>query len=134
MGSVLLLGAMLWPAFGPPEADSLPLSNYPMFARDRERVSSFHAVVLVTDDGTERLLRPSEVGGTDQPVQAARTVQQAIGRDEAAELCAEIAAGLDGTTRLEVVTRRYDAVAWFRDDHRVVDELVHATCLSGAAG
>lgn len=131
MGSVLLLGAMLWPAFGPPEADSLPLSNYPMFARDRERVSSFHAVVLVADDGTERLLRPSEVGGTDQPVQAARTVQQAVRSDEAARLCAEIASGLDSTGRVEVVTRRYDAVAWFRDDRRVIDESVHATCRTG---
>ena len=37
VGSVALLGALAWPAVAPDELDSLPFSNYPMFAHERGR-------------------------------------------------------------------------------------------------
>jgi hypothetical protein len=128
VGSVLLLVVMSWPAFSPSEIDSLPLSNYPMFAHPRARVSSFDVAVLIDRAGVERRLDPSEVGGTDQPVQAAMTLRQAIVAERADVLCAEIAAGLetDGTVRL--VSERYDTVAWFRGKRDAIDRKVHVEC------
>ena len=89
--SAAVLLVLAWPAVAPREVDSFPISNYPMFAHPRGRVTNFHVVVLVDRDGVERPLDLRTVGGTDQPVQAAMTVQQAVGRGESAELCSEIA-------------------------------------------
>ena len=84
--SAVVLLVLAWPAVAPRELDSLPISNYPMFAHPRGRVTNFDVVVLVDRDGVERPLDLRTVGGTDQPVQAAMTVRQAVGRGEAAEL------------------------------------------------
>lgn len=132
-GSVILLVAMLWPALSSSEIDSLPLSNYPMFAHPRARVSRFDVAVLIDAEGGLRRLDPSEVGGTDQPVQAAMTLRQAIRADTADVLCAEIAAGLetDGTVRL--MSERYDTIAWFRGQRDPVDQSVHAECQASSA-
>jgi hypothetical protein len=127
-GSVLLLVVMSWPAFHPSEIDSLPVSNYPMFAHPRSRVTSFDVAVVIDRAGVERRLDASEVGGTDQPVQAAMTLRQAIGAKRADVLCAEIAAGLEQDGTVRIVSERYDTVAWFRGEHDAIDRKVHAEC------
>ncbi len=129
----MVLAALAWPAVHTSEVDSLPFSNYPMFAHERERVSRFHAAVLIEPDGTERRLDPHEVAGTDQPVQAAMTVRQAIGNGDTDVLCEEIAAGIDAAGTIEVLSVRYDSVAWFRGDQEPVERTVHARCPSEAS-
>lgn len=99
IGAVGLLAAMMWPAISPNEIDSLPLSNYPMFARERPRESRIDTAVAVRADSTRVRLRAADVGGTDQPVQAFRTVQQAIRTDAVDELCAEPATAPSERTR-----------------------------------
>jgi hypothetical protein len=128
VASGVLLLALAWPAVAPEELDSLPLSNYPMFARPREAISWFHMAVRLDADGVEHRLDLRTVGGTDQPVQAAETVRQAIRRGEADELCAEIARRLDAPGTVQVLTVAYDAPAWFRGRRDPVERRVHAEC------
>ncbi len=129
----MLLAVLAWPAVHPTELDSLPVSNYPMFAHPRSQVSRFDTAVLVTPDGDERRLDLHRVGGTDQPVQAAMTLRQAIRDDAADELCDEIAAGIDEVGTIEVTSVRYDTIAWFRGDEEPIERVVHARCPSGAS-
>jgi hypothetical protein len=128
LASAALLLALAWPAVAPRELDSLPLSNYPMFAHSREPVSWFHVVVQLDADGAEHRVDLRKVGGTDQPVQAAETVRQAIRRGESAALCAEVAGRLTQPGTVQVLTVAYDAPGWFRGDHEPVDRRVHAEC------
>jgi hypothetical protein len=132
-GSLALLVAVVYPAVHPTELDSLPFSNYPMFAHRRGTVTRFDLAVRVDPSGVEHPLDPRRIGGTDQPVQAAETVLQAI-RTEATEvLCEEIAATVDDGNdgRIEVISVRYDAVRWFRGDHDPVERTLHASCPIG---
>ena len=128
VASVVLLLALAWPAVAPGEVDSLPLSNYPMFARPREAVSWFHVVVRVDAEGVEHRLDLRTVGGTDQPVQAAETVGQAIRRGEADDLCAEIAHRLHEPGTVQVLTVAHDAPGWFRGRRDPVERRVQAEC------
>ena len=116
------------PAIAPDELDSLPLSNYPMFAHPRDAVSWFHVVVRLDEAGVEQALDLRLVGGTDQPVQAAETVRQAVRRGEAEHLCLEIAHRLEPHTTVRVLTVAYDAPDWFRGRREPVEHRVHAEC------
>ena len=131
VASAGLLAALAWPAVAPGELDSLPLSNYPMFAHERERVTGFHVAVLVDPEGEEHGLDLRAVGGTDQPVQAAMTVAQAVRNGQAAELSAEVA---DRVGSVEIVSVRYDAPGWFAGDRDPVARTVHASCPTGGEG
>ncbi len=128
VASAALLVALALPAFVPGELDDLPLSNYPMFAHPRERVTHFYAAVLVDPAGDEHRLDLRVVGGTDQPVQAAMTIGQAVRAGEADALCAEIASQVDRTGRVEVRTVWYDSPGWFGGVEEPVDLVVHAEC------
>lgn len=131
--TLVAVGALLWPAVDPSPSDDLPLSNYPMFARPRARVSAFPFAVLRDGTGDERRLSAREIGATDQPMQAAMTIRQAIDTGTAPELCAEIAAALTQAGTVEVVTAAYDAVTWFEGRTAPVQRTVHAACRSDAA-
>ena len=122
---------MAWPAVAPDELDSLPFSNYPMFARQREAVSWFPVAVRIDAAGDEQRLHLRAVGGTDQPIQAAETIRQAIRRGEAAELCDEIARRAAEPGEIQILTVAYDAPAWFRGDREPVERRVHAACTVG---
>jgi hypothetical protein len=130
-GSVVGLAALVYPAIAPNELDSLPFSNYPMFAHPRGEVTHFNVVVGVDADGVEQPLDLRVVGGTDQPIQASETVRQAVRRGEAEELCAEIAARVEGHDVVRVVTLGYDAVGWYEGDREPVRRDVHAECAAG---
>lgn len=132
--SVVAVALVAWPAVAPEPADGFPVSNYPMFARPRDRVSSFPFVVLRDPSGDTRLLDVGEISGTDQPMQAAMTISQAIRTGTADELCREIAAQLPELGELEIVTAAYDAVAWFEGVREPVRREVHATCPSETPG
>jgi hypothetical protein len=132
--SAVALGALLWPALDPTPVDSLPISSYPMFARPKRRVSRYPLVVLRDESGRERRLDAQEIGGTDEPMQAAMTVSQAIRTGTAPELCAEIAGALAERGTVEIVTAGYDAIAWFEGRRDPVDRRVHASCAVRVSG
>ena len=130
-----LISGLLIVAVGVPllgvVGDSFPISTFPMFASARpEEVSIPHAVVIAAD-GTERLPSPSAVAN-DEVIQAAETVRQAVrqGPDATDRLCrlvAESAAGGTGI-RVDVVTERFNAVAYFDGDEEPLERIVHASC------
>jgi hypothetical protein len=139
---VALLAAVTYPAVHPTELDSLPFSNYPMFAHRRGSVTRFDLAVRIDPSGVEHPLDPRRIGGTDQPVQAAETVLQAIRTDATDALCDEIAetvrgddlvddAGDDDAGRIEVISVRYDSVRWFRGEREPVERTLHASCPIG---
>jgi hypothetical protein len=69
--------------------DGLPLSTYPMFARDRGRVVEQPTVVAVSPDGYVERLSPETIAATDQVMQAAEAVRRALDAGPAAtRLCA----------------------------------------------
>ena len=130
-----LLIAVVYPAVHPTELDSLPFSNYPMFAHRRGTITRFDLAVRIDPSGVEHRLDPRRIGGTDQPVQAAETVLQAIRTDATDALCEEIAETVDDGDgddgRIEVISVRYDAVLWFRGDRDPVERTLHASCPIG---
>jgi hypothetical protein len=132
--SVLGLLALSWPAIAPDELDSLPLSNYPMFAHPRDRVTPLDIVVVVDPAGVEHRLDLRLVGGTDQPMQAMMTVRQAVRNGEADELCREVAAAADLSGTVQVIRVHHDAPAWFAGFRDPVERLVFAECDSEGAG
>ena len=125
--SLLMIAAVVWPVTTTPPRDSFPLSNYPMFASDRPTEASFATVVAVAPDGTTERLTPRAIGGTDQVIQAAATVAQAVRNREADQLCHEVLGRVDAA-RLEVVTEAYDTIAWFDGNETPISRTVHATC------
>lgn len=120
--------AVSWPAVAPDELDSLPFSNYPMFAHPRDRVTPMDIVVVVDPTGVEHRLDLHLVGGTDQPVQAMMTVRQAIRNGEADELCREVAARADRSGTVQVVRVHHDAPAWFAGSRDPLERVVVAEC------
>jgi len=128
-----VLVALAYPALHPEEIDSLPFSNYPMFAHDRSPVSRFDIAVLIGADGVEQRLDPRAIGRTDQPVQAVETVRQAIRTGQTDALCAEIAMQVDVPGTIEVISVSYDAVAWFRGEREPIERVVHSNCPSVAS-
>lgn len=121
--------AVLAPAILPGGADGFPISTYPMFTTDRGRVVALDTVVLVDGDGRHRL-SPTVIGGTDEIVLAAVVVGDAIAGGLATldRLCQEVAARVDRTGTVEIVTERHDTVALLQDDEPPVGVEVHHRC------
>lgn len=96
--------------------DGFPLSTYPMFAEDHGDRLELPTVVHVTATGTERL-SPRRIAGTDQVIQAWKTVRAAVARGPhaARELCEEVAARAAEPATFAVVIERYDTLAWAAD-------------------
>ena len=111
--------------------DSFPLSNYPMFSRDRGEVASFDTAIGFDADGERHWLAPELIGGSYEVIHAAQTVTKAINAGDAASLCREVAARSSGRsfTEIEVVTETYDTVAWFEGDEQPLRREVHARCV-----
>lgn len=136
--SVVLLGAVGWPAFREPSNDGFPLSTYPMFAQRRGRVHEVVSARAVAADGSTVLVPPALIANAET-MQAIRTLSRAIraGEHEAQELCERIAGRLTGDkqlVRVELVTERVDAIEYLAG--RAQSELVrvHARCpLAGGA-
>ena len=125
--AIALVAALVWPA--PEGRDSFPLSNYPMFAAARPAETSFRTAVGVDPSGGYVRLSPTDIGGTDQVIQAAATIRQALEDDDADALCSEIAERISGRAiAVEVVTERYDTIAWFEGRTEPIERRVHARC------
>jgi hypothetical protein len=117
------------PAVLPDPEDDFPISTYPMFTAERGEVVDLDTAVLVDGD-TRRRLSPEVVGGTDEIVAASVTVSRAITEGGAALdlLCQDIAARVDGSGEVEVVTERHDAVDYLKEGGEPLAVRVHARC------
>jgi hypothetical protein len=115
------------------ERDSYPLSDYPMFSTRRTAESSFNTAVAVGEGDAVERLSPELIAATDEVIQAGATVSDAIARGQTGALCTDIAArvsdgGPEGAIAVEVVTERFDAVAWYAGDRQPLGRVVHARC------
>lgn len=131
--SVILIVAVGLPVLGDPRDDSFPLSTYPMFAGRKEREVTVDHVVGVASDGRRAALPPQAVAN-EEAVQALETIRQAIrqGPWSVESLCRR-AAGWARTHRpsvetVEVVSSRYDAIAYFEGGKEPRASTLHARC------
>jgi hypothetical protein len=113
--------------------DGLPLSTYPMFTRDPGGVVEQPTVVAVSPGGVVERLSPETIAGTDQVMQAAKAVRQAVGAGPAATraLCEEVARRVDAPATVAVVVERYDAIAWSEGDSEPFDRRTVIACEAG---
>lgn len=129
--TVLVAAAVLAPAALPDASDGFPISTYPMFTSDRGRVMALDTVVLVAPPDDDRTrLSPRTISGTDEIVQAAVIVSNAIagGPSTLAALCREVAGRVDGPGTIEIVTETHDTVALLQDDAEPLEVRVHQRC------
>jgi hypothetical protein len=113
--------------------DGIPLSTYPMFTRDPGRVVEQPTVVAVSPEGEIERLSPETIAGTDQVMQAAMAVRQAVGAGPAPTraLCAEVAGRVDAPATVAVVVERYDAIAWSEGDGEPFERRTVVACKAG---
>lgn len=102
-----------------PLDDGFPLSTFPMFAEPLERPTLYSAEGVRPDDS--RVMIPPELIANGAAMQAATTLQNAHaqGKQTLRELCTRIAeqvpqnSALQQVRRIEIVTAKYDPVAYF---------------------
>jgi hypothetical protein len=100
--------------------DGFPLSTYPMFADNKDRMTTMQHLVGVTADGAEVFIPPHLVAN-DEVLQARATIDRATreGRLSQTRLCEEVAArvahepSLAGVVRLELRKSTYDSFHFF---------------------
>ena len=133
--SLVLAGVVALPLAGVVRSDSFPVSTYPMFAGARGSVVALPSAVAIAPDGQRRRLPPRVVAG-EQVIQAFETLRQAIrgGADTTDALCTHIAGRLDPehVAAVEIVTERFDAVAYFSGEQEPLASQVHARCDVGS--
>lgn len=130
-----MLGAVAAPGFGPPGADSYPISTYPMFARPKAKTLLSFAEGVDALDRPTRL--PPELVANDEPMQAAHTVRLAIrgGPERREQLCQRIAERvaqnpeLAAVVRVRLVQGRFDSVGYFLGQSEPEHRAIHRECL-----
>lgn len=120
------------PALLPDPGDGFPVSSYPMFSHDRDRVVAVATAVGIDGAGAEHRLGPYVVGGGDEVMLAASAARHAAagGPGAAARYCDEVAGRVrdPAVVAVEVRTEVRDAVADVRARHDPLDVVVHARC------
>lgn len=122
--------AVAAPVLGSPFRDSFPLSTYPMFSVARPQQATVSSAVGFDASGAEVTLRPTDIGGTREVIQAAATISRAISRGEAAELCEEVLSNVPAAAVVEIVTETFDVIAYFDESEEPLQRIVHAKCSS----
>mgnify|MGYP007032566730 CR=1 FL=1 len=129
---VVMVAALLWPVVR--QADGFPLSNYPMFSRERPPQAQVFHIVAFSSRGEHRPVSPDMLG-TEEVMQAHQTVKLAMRSTEAsAELCRDVAARLstrrawDDVEALEVRMSIYDTIAYWQGDRTPRRSRVTARC------
>lgn len=117
------------------DRDSYPFSTYPMFARDRARISHVATVIGRTGAGKVERLSPRLIAGTDEIVLAVETVLTAVrgGPEASGDLCRRVAervaSARPDVETIEVRIETHDPVEYFTEqarEPRATD--VRATC------
>jgi hypothetical protein len=125
------IGAMLWPLVH--GSDGFPLSNYPMFSREKDPVAVIHHVIAVSDAGNHRPLRPEHLD-TDEIMQASQTAKLAVQGRGADDLCRRAAANVGADAayadamQLQVRVDWFDAIEYWNGDRKPRRAVVAATC------
>jgi hypothetical protein len=129
-----LAAAAASPLFRAPSNDGFPLSTYPMFATQRVKPS------LVTAEGTTvagaAVALPPNVVSSGAVMQAMATLSQAESQGDAAlrKLCANIAEraarapALPPLRRVQIVSARFDPIAYFETGPRPEERRVLVRC------
>lgn len=111
------------------QADSFPISSYPMFARPRGQ-PTLHAMLGRRRDGSELRL-PAEVVGSSEVLQAKVLIQRSVDRGPEAmrALCESVAgriaespARYGAPVAVEIVRRRFDPIAYFEDGPEPIEQ------------
>ena len=116
LGVVLVTAS---PLLRNPLADGFPLSTFPMFAKPLEQ-PTFYSAEGVRPDRSRVMVSP-ELIANGAAMQSVQTLQSAHaqGKNTLRQLCERIAkqarqdAKLDRVQRIEIVSTRYDPVAYF---------------------
>lgn len=130
---VAATAAVLSP-LGAMDADSFPISSYPMFARPRGQ-PTLYSVLARAGDGSPRRLAPSWLGSSEV-LQAKVLIQRSVERGPEATraLCRSVAERIAATPEagelrsVEVVRRRYDPVRYFVAGPEPLEEERLARC------
>jgi len=135
--SAVVLAAVASPPFRDPPEDSFPLSDYPMFSKARPAATIVLTnVVGLRRDGSQVVLSPQVSVGNDEVLQAMATIRNAVraGRTRLAAFCEEAAErvadrqSLADVIEVRIATRRFDAIAYFRDGPEPERTVVHHRC------
>ena len=88
-----------------------------MFSQPRSSTSTVDLAVGIDADGRVVRLDPAAIGGTDQIIQAARTLGDSVRSGATDPLCAEIASRVSArwaeVVMVEIATETHDVVGWF---------------------
>jgi hypothetical protein len=120
--------AVLSPLFEDPNADSFPISSYPMFARPRGQ-PTLYAAVARDGAGSESRL-PAAVVGSSEVLQTKVLIERSVqaGPRAMQELCSSIADRVGASPdaarlgSIELVRRRYDPIAYFVSGPKPIEQ------------
>lgn len=118
------------------DADSFPLSTYPMYSRARTTEVGFVTAHAVDASGATSRLSLGTIGSSDDPLIVAGELRAAISAGRAEERCRQIAERADSPrdddrAAIEIVTELHDVVALATGDESLLDRTVHARCEVG---
>lgn len=132
--SMAVVGAMLWPLWR--GSDGFPLSNYPMFSREKAPKARIFHIVGFSSSERHRPIPPPLLG-TEEVMQASQTTKLAIvaGREASTALCKEVAGRVAEAgdawadlTHLEVRSDLYDTIAYWNGRRTPLHTRVVARC------
>jgi hypothetical protein len=130
VGAVIAAAA---PAFRDANADSYPLSTYPMFARPigKPQLLFFESV----DERRRVRAVPPELVANDEVMQSAKRIRRAARQGPKAlkQLCQEVAKRVQKQRRpklleLRIVEARFDPIAYFSEEPKPEERSVLTTC------
>jgi hypothetical protein len=127
IGAIVFLAAVISPVLR--DRDSVPLSTYPMYADRGARLGVLATAVGVDAAGAVHRLSLETIAGTDDPLIAESSLDDAIRAGRAGALCAQIAARAGGQlVRIEVVEERHDLVARAKHESSLLERRLDASC------
>ena len=132
---VVMTALVVTPAFRDPPYDSFPFSDFPMFSRGRPdpMLNLVHALG-VNGEGEREPLSPLISSGNEEVLQSMLIIHQGLYGSDPDGFCAEIAARVATSSDLadieavEIVTSRFDCVAYFEGDTTPVSRHTHRRC------
>ena len=125
----MLTAVLLLPAFT--GDDGVPLSSYPMYARERSNVIEFVVPVGLDAADAERRLSTMTIAGTRDPLIAESFLRSEVAAGRVAELCTEIArrsAGDNEVVTIEIRTEVHRVVDRARGEDSLVSQQVVSRC------
>ncbi len=108
---------------------SFPLSTYPIYAHTRARNIVINVAVGVDADGTGRPLGLDAIADTDDPLIAQSTLDEAVARGRAEELCRLIASRSGtGVAAVEIAREEHDLIERVGGRYSIRNRDVIAQC------